>query len=333
MATRTSTTTALAPQQGGSSPAPRTTSSLDPSHLPPIYAMTVEGTCLEPRIKDGTVLMFTTTEAPKADDLAVFYRRPEVVREGQYQNLVKRLLTTEPVPCMSSNWAGVRMAYIAEMDNPPARLVFPVADLLAIHKCLGPVPKRVKRVKVSDAELEAEYQARVAAGQVSAGAPTKEQTAVAAAGSPTLPMPVFDALPPWHALVPIGADSSGAPYFRPGEFAVVDTTARQPMAGEIFAMAATSPRYGQKCPLRLVETTGKDNDWSYRAPIARQEIERWHRWRDKPECERAASGVLAFNILSDGPYSAADLAQMLCGRVVGVYGPTLRSIEGGRTNG
>ena len=145
-------------------PAPKLVTRLDPALLPDEYAMPADGTCLEPVIMDGACLLFDTREPFKAGDLVVLYRRPELVKPGQHQAIVKRLVTNLPpgmtLPYREHPESEVHVIVIVEQLNPPRRFAVRCQDLLAIHKCLGPVPADRVRFKVSDEELEAMHRAK-----------------------------------------------------------------------------------------------------------------------------------------------------------------------------
>lgn len=130
---------------------------LDPSELPDIYAMVCEGVCLEPEIKNGACLMFDKNAPFKVGDFVILYRRPELVRPGEHQAIVKRLVMAPPpwikFPYREHPDSNVRALLIAEQFNPRGCFRIPCEDLLAVHKCLGPVPKGVKRIKATKDEM------------------------------------------------------------------------------------------------------------------------------------------------------------------------------------
>ena len=69
---------------------------LEPSQLPDRYGMIVKGVCLEPEIADGSCLLFDKTASYKPGDLVILWRRPELVKPGQPQSIVKRLYMAPP---------------------------------------------------------------------------------------------------------------------------------------------------------------------------------------------------------------------------------------------
>lgn len=132
---------------------------VDPSLLPDQYALVCEGDCMEPEIADGSCLLFSKSERYAAGDLVILYLRPELVAPGDYQAIVKRIIYPPPsglaFPHEQQHAAEISFIVVVAQINPPRRFAIPCADLLAIHKCLGPVPPDLKRIKTSVKELVA----------------------------------------------------------------------------------------------------------------------------------------------------------------------------------
>ena len=132
----------------------------DLAHLPDRYAMPVIGDCLAPEIPDGALVIVDRTEPYKPGDLVVLFRRP-VEPGGQPRAMVKRLLMAPPswvsFPWQDHPQSDVLALVIVEMLNPKRRLVMRCADILGIHKCLGPAPAGATRATVAfpDAPCEA----------------------------------------------------------------------------------------------------------------------------------------------------------------------------------
>jgi hypothetical protein len=312
-------------------------STLDPSELPDFYAMVCQGTCLEPAIPDGSCLSFTTTEPPKAGDLAVFHRRASAVQPGEHQALVKRMLTAKPVPCFHEEWDGVQPAYIAEMDNPRSRLVFPAADIISIHKCLGITPSSVKRLKVSDEELRALHRARVTQPMKAAAGAGAPRSARIAVGVPPRgsSYPVMNRLPKHHAVLPIGPRTDGAPFFRGAEFAVIDTADREPAEDGLFLVeygTADSYRHSLRivAPRRFRNGHGMSIDpeagecWMHSSPGApRSSAERDAMLEAaRRNCPEGRVPLMP-HFLTEGPITVDGLRKLIRGRVVGTFGPTI----------
>lgn len=106
--------------------------------IPDVFAMKLAGDCLAPELMDGDDVVFTKAEAPRAGDIAIFILRPEEVREGGYQSLIKRLVLGIP-PWVTFPWrenpkSEVRALAIAAQSNPPRQYMIPCERLLAVLK-------------------------------------------------------------------------------------------------------------------------------------------------------------------------------------------------------
>jgi hypothetical protein len=116
---------------------------IDPATLPNDYAMICEGKCLEPEILDGAKLHFSKVEKYTQGDFVIIWFKPELVKPGRHQALVKRLwLDVFPnlkFPYKAHPDSNVVPVIAAEMLNPPMRFFYPVTDILAVHKCMGVV--------------------------------------------------------------------------------------------------------------------------------------------------------------------------------------------------
>lgn len=137
---------------------PTLTTPLLPDEFPAVYSLQCDGTCLEPLIKDGTRLLFSRDERYFPGDLVCLHVRPELVRPGDHQLLVKKLVIapphrfwTDPTCNAGSN---IKPVVIVQTLNPQKTLYLKPEALLGIHKCLGPAEGRAA-VKVSTADLKA----------------------------------------------------------------------------------------------------------------------------------------------------------------------------------
>ncbi len=147
-------TSRVAPLPQPAAPTPNVI--LDPSKLPDQYGMICEGVCLEPEIADGACLLFDKNAPYKRGDFVILFRRPELVKPGQHQAIVKRLYMAPPpwvtFPYRDHPKSDVRALIIAEQLNPHLQFAIPCEDLLAIHKCLGLVPEGMRAKRVSETE-------------------------------------------------------------------------------------------------------------------------------------------------------------------------------------
>jgi hypothetical protein len=120
---------------------------------------------------------------------------------------------------------------------------------------------------------------------------------------------LFDAAPEGHILWPV-QDESADPHLKPGEYGVIDTADRQPVAGELFLIEWNSGR--RSYVQTNVRRFGGDPVWMtdpLNRPRGAEELQRWLRER-RPI------------YTSDGPYPVEYLACKLVGRVVGVVIPS-----------
>lgn len=136
------------------------------------------------------------------------------------------------------------------------------------------------------------------------------------AALPSLPplraLTVFETLPPSHKTFRIRDDGS-SPHLKEGEFAVIDTSDREPQHGELFVMqgrGGSRPRRIVQVRASLCQITGTGPE----RPV-------W--WLGDLAGFRRTSadtgGIPLFASLSDGPYDAAKqyLQTQFIGRVVG----------------
>lgn len=119
----------------------------DPAKMPARYVMVVEGHCMSPAIRDGEALVFVRDAQFFMRDLVVVYLDPaKAVTAGGHQALVKRF--------MGYGRCAAGDGIIVEVDYPtPTRYVIPNDRILAVHRCVGPVPENAKRHIVSEAEV------------------------------------------------------------------------------------------------------------------------------------------------------------------------------------
>jgi Peptidase S24-like len=108
--------------------------------LPQIYAVVAMGDCMEPHFKDGQPIIVSSTATPEEGDTVIIHFRPEFVRPGGYEAIVKRLKyglygATFPWDLTGSD---VVITATVEQLNPPRTYHIPYDQILAVHKVLGP---------------------------------------------------------------------------------------------------------------------------------------------------------------------------------------------------
>lgn len=156
------------------------TTTLLPHQLPDTYSMTCEGKCLEPVYLDGCRLHFSRTDVCKPGDYVALFLRPECVQPGEHQILVKRLVLSSVgadywnEPDKWVNHSGLAPVVIVEMHNPIRKLYINPSDLLGMHKCLGELPAHMRPYRVSEDEVRAKYEMRIAASASAPSLPSLE---------------------------------------------------------------------------------------------------------------------------------------------------------------
>lgn len=137
---------------------PATPTSINPDALPDEYGLAVAGDCMAPLLPDGVAIVCSRSATYQRGDLVVLWFRPELVKPGHPQCLVKRLLMPPPdfvkFPHRDSPGSEALPVVMVEMLNPHAHAWVECAKLLAIHKVLGTMPSGKGR-QVSRAELRA----------------------------------------------------------------------------------------------------------------------------------------------------------------------------------
>ncbi len=137
-----------------------TRTGLLPDEMPDIYAMGCAGDCLLPVFKDGCFLKFSKSEPYEVGDFVVLYKRPELVRPGGFQAIIKRLVN-KPAAWVTFPWknhpnSDAHPAVMVAQLNPPRTFAVPCDHLLGIHKCLGEVGRHETRVRMTDDEIRRE---------------------------------------------------------------------------------------------------------------------------------------------------------------------------------
>ena len=143
---------------------PKRTTTLHPAELPERYCMQTEGNCMEPVYPDGSKILISSIESYRyGDDVAIFLR-PECVKPGKHQVLIKRVV----IAPRREFWLGNSKATIAnlaptvvlEMLNPQTMLQLDPSTILGMHRCLGLVPADIKTRKEPDEWFREQARAR-----------------------------------------------------------------------------------------------------------------------------------------------------------------------------
>jgi hypothetical protein len=124
---------------------PKRTTTLLPREVSDRYCLRAEGCCLEPIFfNDDPMLIDSKAEVGNGDFVAI-WRRRDLVKPGEHQIIIKRLIRFGMV---DGKWSA-----IVEMFNPQVRFAIPWRNIEAMHKCLGVVPKDMPRIKMTDDEF------------------------------------------------------------------------------------------------------------------------------------------------------------------------------------
>lgn len=123
----------------------------DPSLMPPLYIVPLDGACLEPELLDGERVLVDKTAPIEPGDFAIIYWRPELVPPGKNQSMVKRVIAMPPpfitFPHRESPTSEAAFTVWLEQLNPPREYIIPCRDILAMHKCIVPMPDNVRGEK------------------------------------------------------------------------------------------------------------------------------------------------------------------------------------------
>ena len=140
-------------------------------------------------------------------------------------------------------------------------------------------------------------------------------------------LPTLDALPA-GSVTHLVADASAAPHLLPGEFAVIDTTDREPIHGELYVIRYSSPLTDSGFRDRVIEACRRP----YRSP---EEADGWRWWAcpyvrplSGAELEAWADAGRPF-VLSEGPFKPGAMEAKLVGRVIGVLAATFEEPDRG----
>lgn len=113
--------------------------------LPDLYGLVMKGDCPEaPAIKDGSVVAVSKVERYTADDLVIVWFRPDCIPAGSMQARLRRVVLMPP-PFVRFPYrvapASEAIPVIGFAVNDPTKYQAITCDrILAVHKCLGPVP-------------------------------------------------------------------------------------------------------------------------------------------------------------------------------------------------
>jgi hypothetical protein len=120
---------------------------IDPAQVPDRYVLIVQGDCMAPLHRDGAAVLVDKGAPFEAGDLVVIYLKPELVKPGRCNAMLKRLVSiphwVASFPFSDHPESQVVAIAAVETLNPPRRLHYRCADILAIHRCAGAVPGEI----------------------------------------------------------------------------------------------------------------------------------------------------------------------------------------------
>jgi hypothetical protein len=121
---------------------------LDPELAPDLYALIVTGECMAPLHPAGSAVLVDKRQPYESGDLIVIYMKPEAVKPGHSNCMIKRLVSMPPwvtaFPYRENPKSEVHALATVEMLRPAQRIHFLCSDILAIHRCLGAVPASMR---------------------------------------------------------------------------------------------------------------------------------------------------------------------------------------------
>jgi hypothetical protein len=107
------------------------------------YGLRVTGNCMAPTAPDGCSVIVDKKSPLEVGELVVLWFRPEHVRGGGQQAQLKRLVTAPPrhlrFPHKDHPESEVAPIVIVETDSTNKRYFVKCRDLLALHRCEGPM--------------------------------------------------------------------------------------------------------------------------------------------------------------------------------------------------
>lgn len=106
---------------------------IHPGDMPDLHALHGYGTCMEPLIADGALLVIDKREEPRPGDVVSLIFTQEAARQWRLPGLVKKLAFALPPRELPREMGAV----VVDQINPPRRYVIPLSDLLAVFKCVG----------------------------------------------------------------------------------------------------------------------------------------------------------------------------------------------------
>lgn len=132
---------------------------IDPAKLPNLYALIVDGVCMEPHLMNGKPAVFDKGMPVHNGDLVGIWFRPEIVPPGRPGVMVKRLVIgagpNVTFPFVDHPDSEITPVIIVEQDKPYRQIRYRCRDILAIHRCIGQAWEGMERRQLTDEERDA----------------------------------------------------------------------------------------------------------------------------------------------------------------------------------
>lgn len=107
---------------------------IHPDDMPDVYALRGVGTCMEPRVPDGSLVVMDKRQTPAPGDVVSVTFTREAAARWRLPGLLKMLALGLPPMNLVGDAVGL---IVVDQINPPRRYAIPTTDVLAVHKCLG----------------------------------------------------------------------------------------------------------------------------------------------------------------------------------------------------
>ncbi|MCD2325012.1 hypothetical protein LQ953_13390 [Sphingomonas sp. IC-56] len=107
---------------------------IHPDDMPPRYALPGIGHCLEPLVKNGTLVAFDKERQPEPGNIVGLIFTREAAKGRGVPGMIKRLAMALPPTGLPKGCSGL---VVVEQINPPRRYHIPVDELLAVHAAYG----------------------------------------------------------------------------------------------------------------------------------------------------------------------------------------------------
>jgi hypothetical protein len=143
---------------------PRLFSHAEIMALPQEFALRVNGDCMAPEINHGAIVHVNKSGPIKVGDIVVIWRRPDLVKPGESQCMMKRLTLSVPsfvtFPHKDHPQSNALPILCVHQENPPRGYSIKCSDVIALHLVIGPIaPEQVQEPTAEPARKRAHLRA------------------------------------------------------------------------------------------------------------------------------------------------------------------------------